>query len=121
MCIFSILKSNILCVVIFNYEIYLCTYNIIYPLILIFCIPFCYRISSYVINKVMARLFSSVVVHPSQIQMLRQAGKSNLPLIFLPLHRSHLDYIVITFILCNSNIRSPLVAAGGNLNIPVFG
>lgn len=79
------------------------------------------RISSYVINKVMARLFSSVVVHPSQIQMLRQAGKSNLPLIFLPLHRSHLDYIVITFILCNSNIRSPLVAAGGNLNIPVFG
>lgn len=79
------------------------------------------RISSYVINKVMARLFSSVVVHPSQIQMLRRAEKSNLPLIFLPLHRSHLDYIVITFILCNSSIRSPLVAAGENLNIPFFG
>lgn len=79
------------------------------------------RISSYVINKVMARLFSRVVVHPSQIQMLRRAEKSNLPLIFLPLHRSHLDYIVITFILCNGNIRSPLVAAGENLNIPVFG
>ncbi|XP_046667769.1 glycerol-3-phosphate acyltransferase 1, mitochondrial isoform X4 [Homalodisca vitripennis] len=79
------------------------------------------RLASYVMNKVMGRLFSRVVVHPAQIATLRKASDSQLPLIFLPLHRSHLDYIVITFILANNNIQSPLVAAGENLRIPVFG
>jgi len=79
------------------------------------------RLASYVMNKVMLRLFSCVVVHPAQLETLRRASKSQLPLIFLPLHRSHLDYIVITFILANNNIQSPLVAAGENLRIPVFG
>lgn len=79
------------------------------------------RIASYVMNKVMSKLFSRVVVHPSQIEMLRQANKTQLPMIFLPLHRSHLDYIVITFILANNDIQSPLVAAGENLRIPFFG
>ncbi|XP_054258874.1 glycerol-3-phosphate acyltransferase 1, mitochondrial isoform X3 [Macrosteles quadrilineatus] len=79
------------------------------------------RLASYVMNKVMSRLFSCVVVHPAQLDTLRRASESQLPLIFLPLHRSHLDYIVITFILANNNIQSPLVAAGENLRIPVFG
>jgi glycerol-3-phosphate O-acyltransferase 1/2 len=53
--------------------------------------------------------------------MLMKASSTGLPLVFLPLHRSHLDYILISFILLNNNIRSPLVAAGDNLKIPVFG
>jgi glycerol-3-phosphate O-acyltransferase 1/2 len=62
-----------------------------------------------------------VVAHPGQVQMLMKASNTGLPLIFLPMHRSHLDYILISFILLNNNIRSPLVAAGDNLRIPVFG
>lgn len=53
--------------------------------------------------------------------MLKEAGDSSLPLVFLPLHRSHLDYILISFILLNNNVRAPLVAAGDNLRIPFFG
>jgi glycerol-3-phosphate O-acyltransferase 1/2 len=64
---------------------------------------------------------TSVVAHPAQLQMLKKASNTGLPLIFLPMHRSHLDYILISFILLNNNIRSPLVAAGDNLRIPVFG
>lgn len=79
------------------------------------------RIAAYTMTKVFGRLFSSVIVNPTQINMLRRADSTNLPLIFLPLHRSHIDYIIITHILCNNNIRSPLVAAGENLRIPVFG
>lgn len=79
------------------------------------------RIASLVMNKVMGRLFSRVVVHPSQIETLRRASQTQVPMIFLPLHRSHLDYIVITFILACNNIQSPLVAAGENLQIPIFG
>jgi len=44
-----------------------------------------------------------------------------MPVIFLPTHRSHLDYVLISFILFAYNIRTPHVAAGDNLLIPFFG
>ena len=45
----------------------------------------------------------------------------NLPVIFLPTHQSHMDYILLTFILFNYDLRAPHVAAGDNLRIPIFG
>lgn len=45
----------------------------------------------------------------------------NIPILYLPIHRSHLDYILISFILYMNNITPPLVAAGDNLMIPFFG
>uniref|UniRef100_A0A8D1A1H7 Glycerol-3-phosphate acyltransferase 1, mitochondrial n=1 Tax=Sus scrofa TaxID=9823 RepID=A0A8D1A1H7_PIG len=44
----------------------------------------------------------------------------NLPLIFLPVHRSHIDYLLLTFILFCHNIKAPYIASGNNLNIPIF-
>uniref|UniRef100_A0A6P7G532 Glycerol-3-phosphate acyltransferase 1, mitochondrial isoform X1 n=1 Tax=Diabrotica virgifera virgifera TaxID=50390 RepID=A0A6P7G532_DIAVI len=82
---------------------------------------FLLKFTSWVCYKLLPCFLTSVVVHPGQVEMLKKAGKSSLPLIFLPLHRSHLDYILISFILLNNNIRSPLVAAGDNLRIPFFG
>ncbi|KAK3928172.1 Glycerol-3-phosphate acyltransferase 1, mitochondrial [Frankliniella fusca] len=79
------------------------------------------RFTSWVMLKVLPCFLTSVVVHPSQVEMLQKAGRSGLPLIFLPLHRSHLDYILVTFILLNIDVKSPMVAAGDNLKIPVFG
>ena len=62
-------------------------------------------------------------IQPDQINMLKAAHEkaSGVPLIFLPLHRSHLDYILMSFILLNNDIKSPIVAGGDNLRIPVFG
>lgn len=82
---------------------------------------FLLRFTSWILYKLLPCFLGSVIVHPGQVEMLKEASKSNLPLIFLPLHRSHLDYILISFILLNNNIRSPLVAAGDNLRIPFFG
>jgi glycerol-3-phosphate O-acyltransferase 1/2 len=55
------------------------------------------------------------------MSLLQQACKRQLPVIFLPTHRSHFDYILITFLLFNYDIRAPHVAAGDNLLIPFFG
>lgn len=52
------------------------------------------------------------------ILLLQQSGK---PVIYLPMHRSHLDYVLITYILWHYGIRAPYVAAGDNLNIFGFG
>ncbi|KAH8018496.1 hypothetical protein HPB51_008171 [Rhipicephalus microplus] len=45
----------------------------------------------------------------------------NVPMVYLPLHRSHLDYILVTYLLYLNDMRLPLVAAGDNLLIPLFG
>ncbi|XP_022917375.1 glycerol-3-phosphate acyltransferase 1, mitochondrial isoform X2 [Onthophagus taurus] len=82
---------------------------------------FLLRFTSWLLCKLLPCFVSSIVVHPGHIEMLQKAGKTNLPLIFLPLHRSHLDYILMSFILLNNNVRSPLVASGDNLRIPFFG
>lgn len=82
---------------------------------------FLLRFTSWVLLKVLPCFLTSVIVHPSQVEMLQKAGRSGLPLIFLPLHRSHLDYILVTFILLNIDVKSPMVASGDNLNIPFFG
>jgi glycerol-3-phosphate O-acyltransferase 1/2 len=78
-------------------------------------------VTSWLLYKLLPCFLTSVVAHPAQLQMLKEASNTGLPLIFLPMHRSHLDYILMSFILLNNNIRSPLVAAGDNLRIPVFG
>ncbi|XP_063239985.1 glycerol-3-phosphate acyltransferase 1, mitochondrial isoform X2 [Bacillus rossius redtenbacheri] len=82
---------------------------------------FLLKLTSWVLYKLLPCFMSSVVAHPAHIRMLKEAGESNLPLVFVPLHRSHLDYILISFVLLINNIRPPLVAAGDNLRIPVFG
>lgn len=79
--------------------------------------------TSWLLYKLLPCFLSGVVTHTRQIEMLKLAAEKapGIPLIFLPLHRSHLDYIMVTFILVNNDIRAPLVAAGNNLQIPVFG
>lgn len=81
------------------------------------------RITSWLLYKLLPCFLSGVVTHTKQIDMLKKANEKSpgVPLIFLPLHRSHLDYIMVSFILLNNDIKSPIVAAGNNLQIPVFG
>lgn len=81
------------------------------------------RTTSWVLYKLLPMFLSGVAAHPAHIEMLKAASSKmpNAPMIFLPLHRSHLDYILVTFILCNNDMRAPLVAAGNNLNITFFG
>lgn len=84
---------------------------------------FVLRIASWLLYKLIPLFLSGVVAHPAQVKMLKAAAEKaqGAPLIFLPLHRSHLDYLMVSFILLNNDIRSPLVAAGNNLRIPFFG
>ncbi|CAK9807765.1 Glycerol-3-phosphate acyltransferase 1, mitochondrial [Anthophora quadrimaculata] len=79
------------------------------------------KIFSWFLYKLMPCFLQSAVVVPSQIEMLKKANESGLPLILIPLHRSHLDYVMISFIFLMNNIRNPLIAAGDNLKIPFVG
>ncbi|XP_015585337.1 glycerol-3-phosphate acyltransferase 1, mitochondrial isoform X2 [Cephus cinctus] len=82
---------------------------------------FLLRITIWVLYKLLPCILQSTVVQPSQIEMLKKASDTGLPLVMLPLHKSHLDYIMISFLMLSNNIKSPLIAAGDNLKIPFFG
>ncbi|XP_071793159.1 LOW QUALITY PROTEIN: glycerol-3-phosphate acyltransferase 1, mitochondrial-like [Asterias amurensis] len=79
------------------------------------------RITGWFLLKVLGMILFSVQVHQGQLEMLKRASKVGIPLAILPTHRSHLDYILMSFILYIYGIRVPFIAAGDNLNIPVFG
>lgn len=57
----------------------------------------------------------------ASVDRLRRANAAGLPLVFVPLHRSHFDYILVSFTLYLTGLRPPLVAAGDNMRIPFFG
>lgn len=42
-------------------------------------------------------------------------------LVYLPCHRSHLDYLLLSYMLFEHGLMLPHIAAGDNLNIPVVG
>ncbi|XP_011863959.1 PREDICTED: glycerol-3-phosphate acyltransferase 1, mitochondrial isoform X3 [Vollenhovia emeryi] len=79
------------------------------------------KIVAWLVYKLLPCFIQSAVTVPSQIELLKQADDTGLPLVLLPLHRSHLDYTMISFLMVANNIRNPLIAAGDNLKIPFFG
>ena len=39
-------------------------------------------------------------------------------MVFLPNHKSHMDYLIMTFVLFSIGVRIPRIAAGDNLRLP---
>jgi 1-acyl-sn-glycerol-3-phosphate acyltransferase len=39
----------------------------------------------------------------------------------VPCHRSHVDYLLLSYVIYNENLALPYIAAGDNLNIPFIG
>uniref|UniRef100_A0AAY4EZR5 Glycerol-3-phosphate acyltransferase 1, mitochondrial n=1 Tax=Denticeps clupeoides TaxID=299321 RepID=A0AAY4EZR5_9TELE len=79
------------------------------------------RLTGWVLLKLFNSFFWSIQIHKGQLEMVKKAAsENNVPLVFLPVHKSHIDYLLITFILFCHNIKAPHIAAGNNLNIPIF-
>jgi len=54
------------------------------------------------------------------IDHIKSISKDN-ALVYVPCHRSHIDYCALTFILYENGLMLPQIAAGNNLNLPVLG
>ena len=82
---------------------------------------FMLRMTAWTLYKLLPCFIKSAAIQSQHVEMLQKANEANVPLIFMPLHRSHLDYVLMSFLTLTNNIRSPLIAAGDNLRIPFFG
>ncbi|KJH44204.1 Acyltransferase [Dictyocaulus viviparus] len=79
------------------------------------------RICGYLLFKVFRHLMTRILVSPQQISKIIEAEKTGTPLVYLPLHRSHLDYLLITWTAWHFGLRLPHIASGDNLNLSGLG
>ncbi len=64
------------------------------------------------------RLFDGVDVRNLEVLTRIAPGQS---LVYLPCHRSHIDYLLMTYVIYRAGLTPPHVAAGDNLDLPVLG
>lgn len=79
------------------------------------------KICGYLLFKLFRHLMTRLLVSPQQIKRLVEAEKTGTPLVYLPLHRSHLDYLLITWTAWHFGLRLPHIASGDNLNLSGLG
>jgi len=60
------------------------------------------------------KIFNGIDTVPSQLSEIREWARKG-PLIYIPSHKSHIDYLVINYILYDNNMHIPRIAAGQNL------
>lgn len=52
---------------------------------------------------------------------MKELEEKGVPVVLIPTHKSHIDYIVMSIICFHYNLPLPYIAAGDNLNIPIVG
>ena len=64
------------------------------------------------------RIYDGIDTHGiERIKLLAETST----LVYVPCHRSHIDYLVLSYLLYSEGLMIPHVAAGDNLNIPLVG
>lgn len=76
------------------------------------------RILSGVFNWFFKRVYRQLKVQG--IDNVRQIAKDH-QVVYLPCHRSHMDYVLLSWSLHNQGLMIPHVVAGDNLNAPLLG
>lgn len=80
----------------------------------------------YLVTQLLTRAYHQGI-HVSSEEVLRlrkvaeKAAKNKQSIVFLPCHRSHVDYVSMQLICYRLGIALPVVVAGDNLNFPLVG
>jgi glycerol-3-phosphate O-acyltransferase len=56
----------------------------------------------------------------NHIERLHDVAKEKV-IVYTPCHRSHFDYLLLSYICCEQGLQLPHIAAGINLNLPILG
>ena len=71
-----------------------------------------------VLARVWQRLYDGVeVLHPERLALASTGAQ----VVYVPCHRSHMDYLLLSYVIYTRGYAAPYVAAGINLNLPVVG
>ena len=76
------------------------------------------RFLDILLTRVWNRIYDGVRIH--NIEAVQEVAKEN-AIVYVPCHRSHIDYLLLSYVLFHNGLMVPHIAAGINLNMPVVG
>ena len=76
------------------------------------------RSVSFLLTPVWNRIYRGVLVH--HLDKFKQEAPGH-EVVYVPSHRSHMDYLLLSYLLYSHGIVPPHIFAGINLNLPVVG
>jgi glycerol-3-phosphate O-acyltransferase len=81
------------------------------------------RLFDITLRWMFKNIFEGMVIDYPGLDRVKQISKKG-PLILVPCHKSHLDYLILSYVFFNNNMPCPLIAAGKNLSFwplgPIF-
>ncbi|KAF9963941.1 hypothetical protein BGZ65_004903, partial [Modicella reniformis] len=84
------------------------------------------RFFAFLINNILVRMYhQGIHIKESEFLELRRVAEycaeKKYSMVVLPCHKSHIDYLVISYIFFRMGLALPHIAAGDNLDMPVVG
>lgn len=76
------------------------------------------RFFDHFLTWLWTRLYDGVEVR--HFERVRQLAP-DYQIVYVPCHRSHMDYLLLSYVIYKRGLRIPHIAAGENLNIPILG
>ncbi|MEO8509489.1 MAG: glycerol-3-phosphate 1-O-acyltransferase PlsB [Betaproteobacteria bacterium] len=76
------------------------------------------RAGELLLKRLWPRLYDAVDVHHADELVRVAPGKG---LVYLPNHRSHIDYLMLSYQVHAQGLAPPHIASGANLNLPLIG
>lgn len=73
------------------------------------------KIAAMMVKKLVDVMFEEVSINTEELNRIRQMNQRG-PLILLPCHKSHMDYLLLSYLLYTHNLPVPHIAAGKNLS-----
>ena len=81
------------------------------------------RFAEIVIGWVLNTMFQGVTFNQEGLQHIKAVSQKG-PIVFVPCHKSHVDYLMLPYLMYRNNMPVPYIAAGANLSFwplgPIF-
>lgn len=79
------------------------------------------KLLEMVFDRIFQRIYAGLEYDRADIERLREAARRG-TLVLLPSHKSHIDYLILSYIFNTENLPLPRIAAGNNLDFfPIGG
>ena len=80
------------------------------------------RVGERILHRLWNRLYNGIEINNSKV--LNELSQEGHEIIYVPCHRSHMDYLLLTYVIYHQGLVTPRIAAGINLSFwpagPIF-
>lgn len=76
--------------------------------------PTAIKAMSAALDRVFRRIYAGIEYDRAELERVRELAKEG-TLVLLPSHKSHIDYLILSYVFNEENLQLPLIAAGDNL------